>query len=110
MNEEHKTWEELKQQGSGHYKSGGIEPIDLYRSAKPHPSLSAFAVKALTDNIKYSYRMLTTKGVNESDCVKIKHYTELLIAESMQSAELSAKERQQLLDTIKVWNKDNIPD
>lgn len=79
----HKTWDELKQEGSNHYKSGKTEPIDLYRDAKPHTSLSAFAVKALTDNIKYAYRMLTTKGVNESDCLKMRHYTELLMAESM---------------------------
>lgn len=72
-------WEEIKAKGSSHYKSGGTEPIDLYRSIKPHPSLTALDVKALTDNIKYSYRMLT-RGANESDCNKIIHYTEMVKA------------------------------
>ena len=81
---ENKTWDELKQQGSPHYKSGTVEPIDLYRAAKPHESLSAFGVKALTDIIKYSFRMLT-KGVNVSDCTKIIHYTSLAKAEYMEN-------------------------
>jgi len=76
-----KVWDELKNQGSQHYKTGEVEPIDLFRSAKPHGSLSAFGVKALTDTIKYAYRMVT-KGVNESDCDKIIHYISLLKAEN----------------------------
>jgi hypothetical protein len=91
----YKTWDELKLNGSSHYKSGAVEPIDLYRSTKPHPSLSAFAVKALTDNIKYSYRMLTTKGVNESDCNKITHYTALALAEHFEKESgVTAAERE----------------
>jgi len=27
-----KEWEELKSEGSGHYKVEGVEPMDLYRS------------------------------------------------------------------------------
>ena len=81
---EYKTWEELKLQGSQHYKTGKTEPIDLYRSVVPHGTLSAFAVKALTDNIKYSYRMLT-QGVNLKDTAKVRHYTELLEAEVRES-------------------------
>lgn len=27
-----KTWEDIKKGGSGHYKTGSVEPIDLYRS------------------------------------------------------------------------------
>jgi hypothetical protein len=27
-----KSWETLKQEGSQHYKTGGVEPIDLYRA------------------------------------------------------------------------------
>jgi hypothetical protein len=79
---ENKTWDELKKQGSPHYKSGSVEPIDLYRAAKPHESLSSFGVKALADTIKYAYRMLT-KGVNESDCNKIIHCISLAKAEHM---------------------------
>lgn len=71
-----KTWEELKQRGSQHYKTGAVEPIDLYRSAKPHPEYNAFDIKALTDTIKYSYRLLV-RGYSASDVEKIKHYIEL---------------------------------
>jgi hypothetical protein len=62
-----------------HYKTGGVEPIDLYKSVKPHPSLNAFEVKALTDNIKYSFRMLS-RGISNSDAEKVLHYTQLMIA------------------------------
>jgi len=68
------TWEEIKKSGSEHYKTGAIEPIDLLRDLKPHENLTALEVKALTDNIKYSFRMLQ-KGLNPSDLGKIQHYT-----------------------------------
>jgi hypothetical protein len=71
------TWDELKKQGSQHYKTGGIEPIDLLRGITPHSTLSALDVKALADNIKYSTRMLIA-GANERDCNKIIHYTEMV--------------------------------
>lgn len=67
------TWEECKQVGSEHYKTGQTEPIDLYESCTLHPSLNALQVKALTDNIKYSYRMLT-QGINKKDAGKVIHY------------------------------------
>jgi hypothetical protein len=67
------TWDDCKQAGSEHYKTGQVEPIDLYESVTPHPSLNALQVKALTDNIKYSYRMLT-RGMNAKDTGKIIHY------------------------------------
>lgn len=68
------TWEEIKQQGSNHYKTESIEPIDLLRDVKPHHSLTALEIKALADNIKYSFRMLQ-KGLNELDLDKVQHYT-----------------------------------
>ena len=71
------SWQELKQSGSEHYKAGEVEPIDLIKNVKPHESLTALQVKALTDNIKYSYRMLR-KGANHSDCDKIIHYTKMV--------------------------------
>jgi len=70
------TWEEIKQSGSDHYRTGAVEPIDLLRDLKLHPSLTALEVKALTDNIKYSFRMLQ-KGLNASDLGKIQHYTSM---------------------------------
>jgi len=69
-------WDKIKQDGSDHYKSR-VEPIDLMRDLVPHSSLTALAIKALTDNIKYSYRMLT-RGANGSDCGKIIHYTRMV--------------------------------
>jgi hypothetical protein len=66
-------WDELKQRGSTHYKSSGVEPIDLYRS------LGLFNDFALASIIKYAARQ-KQKGLNESDCQKIKHYCDLLIA------------------------------
>jgi len=73
-----KTWEELKQQGSKHYKTGGIEPIDLYRE------LGIFRGFALSSIIKYAARNVG-KGPDENpvstkDMQKIIHYAELLIA------------------------------
>jgi hypothetical protein len=76
-----KTWNELKQFGSRHYKAeGSVEPIDLYRAAIPHSSYNAFDVKALTDAIKYAYRLLV-RGYSESDADKIIHYISLLKAD-----------------------------
>jgi len=73
-----KTWEELKQGGSAHYKlDGGVEVIDLLRCLMPHASLTVLQIKALSDCIKYAARMLT-KGANDSDCLKIIHYTEMV--------------------------------
>jgi hypothetical protein len=69
-------WDKLKRKGSAHYKSGGIEPIDLYKDLQPNPSLNALQVKGLTDIIKYAYRMLSL-GMNDKDIDKIDHYLHL---------------------------------
>ena len=70
-----KTWEELKQQGSNHYKTGEIEPIDLYRSA------GTFRHFAIDSIIKYAYRNSNNEDpVNINDMNKIIHFAELLIA------------------------------
>ncbi len=87
---ESKTWEELKHQGSGHYKTGGVEPIDLYRSAKPHPSYNSFDIKALTDTIKYAFRLLT-RGYLESDVKKIYHYLALYEADMLTQTKKEVK-------------------
>lgn len=74
------AWEDLKKRGSEHYKTGDIEPIDLFKSVPVHalhPSLTLLDAKALTDCIKYSYRMLT-KGASKSDCDKIRHYIDMV--------------------------------
>ena len=83
---EHKTWDELKQQGSGHYKTGGAEPIDIYKSK------GTFKPFALCSISKYATRNMD-KELNIRDMVKIIHYSELLIAELLEQTEVSAEER-----------------
>lgn len=72
---EESDWEILKAEGSGHYKTGTVEPIDLYRS------MGLFTDFALASIIKYAARQ-KQKGVNESDMNKIIHYARLLLAEN----------------------------
>ena len=69
-------WDKIKTVGSSHYRASDIQPIDLLRDVTPHNSLTCLGVKALSDVIKYAFRMLT-KGINESDCNKIIHYAEI---------------------------------
>ena len=66
-----KTWEEIKRGGSGHYKTGSVEPIDLYKSIG---ILQDFAIASI---IKYAARQ-KQKGINVSDLDKIIHYAEML--------------------------------
>lgn len=74
------SWDELKEKGSSHYRTGGVQCIDLYRSATPHPEYNAFDIKALTDVIKYAFRLLT-RGYLAGDVDKIIHYMELYRAD-----------------------------
>ena len=69
----HKKWDELKKKGSDHYKTGGVQPIDLYRAK------NVFQPFALASIIKYATRNFG-KIISIKDMVKIKHYTELLVA------------------------------
>jgi hypothetical protein len=70
------TWEELKQRGMGHYKTGQIEPIDLYRSSG---MLRHFA---LGNIIKYAFRNANPENpLSIKDMEKIKHYAEMMIVE-----------------------------
>jgi len=64
------TWEELKKQGQDHYKTGTIEPIDLYRAA------GAFRHFALCSIIKYAYRNLNSEKVSTKDLDKIIDYAQ----------------------------------
>jgi len=56
----------IKEQGEDHYKTGGVEPIDLMKSITPHPSLDCAEISSLTSLIRYASRMLM-KGLNEED-------------------------------------------
>ena len=68
-------WEAIKQRGSGHYKSSGIEPIDLYKDGG---MLWDFAIASI---IKYAYRNRKDSGnpASSKDIEKIKHYADMLI-------------------------------
>ena len=74
-------WNQLKQGGSKHYKTGTVEPIDLYKSVKPHKSISALSIFAFCNVIKYSFRQLT-QGYKKKDCGKIKHYISMIEIEN----------------------------
>jgi len=69
---------EVKQRGSEHYKTGGIEPIDLYESAE---MLQDFSLASI---IKYAFRCRRTANRTDElmvkDLTKIIHYAEIVIA------------------------------
>lgn len=64
------SWDALKKDGSSHYKSGLVEPIDLYRAGG---ILQPFAIGNI---IKYAYRQ--REAISFSDCDKIIHYAQML--------------------------------
>jgi len=68
-------WEEIKERGSGHYKSPTVQPIDLFRAGG---MLRDFAIANI---IKYAYRNRreSDKPINVKDLEKIKHYADMLI-------------------------------
>lgn len=68
---------ELKEEGSGHYKAGDVEPIDLYKSG------GTFQDFAISSIIKYAFRNrreLVGRKISISDMEKMKHYASLLEA------------------------------
>ena len=72
-------WENLKKRGSDHYKTAGVEPIDLYAAG------GMFQDFALCSIIKYAFRSRTeTKRPQHlliSDLDKIIDYAEKLKAQ-----------------------------
>lgn len=44
------SWDDLKSRGSEHYKTGGVEPVDLYRAG------GMFRHFAICSIIKYAFR------------------------------------------------------
>lgn len=70
-----KTWEELKQNGSEHYKTGGgVEPVDLYLAG------GMFRHFAICSIIKYAFRNREQEEpVNVRDMEKIIDYAQKLI-------------------------------
>ena len=72
------AWEELKNKGEEHYKTGDIEPVDLYLAGD---MLRDFAIGNI---IKYAYRNRTNVGcsrpLNMNDMAKIKGCLQALSA------------------------------
>jgi hypothetical protein len=69
------TWDELKLHGSAHYQTGGIEPIDLYRSA------GLFRTWAIVEIIQHAFRNRNVEiPLNVKDFEKIIDYAQKLIA------------------------------
>ena len=72
-----RPWDELKREGSAHYKTGDIEPIDLYKSGG---MLHDFALASI---IKYAFRSRIEEDIDremlEKNLNKIIHYAELLL-------------------------------
>jgi len=69
------TWDALKSQGSQHYKTGGVEPVDLYLAG------GMFKPFALCSIIKYAFRSREVDGeVFVQNMRKIIDYAEKLIA------------------------------
>lgn len=66
-------WDQLKKNGSDHYKTGGIEPIDLYREA------GIFRHFAICSIIKYAFRNRNNENpVSMKDMDKIIDYAQKL--------------------------------
>ena len=65
-------WREIKSVGSEHYKTEGVEPIDLIKD------LGLLRNFALANIIKYASRNAKSVGVRIKDMNKIIHYAEML--------------------------------
>ena len=78
LHREDLLWEKCKANGSDHYKTGSVEPIDLYRAA------AAFIPFALCSIIKYAFRLLTRwragEPMNPKDLDKIIDYCQKIKA------------------------------
>ena len=72
------SWEALKSQGQAHYKTGGVEPVDLYRAG------NMFHDFALCSIIKYAFRSRLCMDIPREALVsnlrKVIDYAEKLIA------------------------------
>jgi len=69
-----KLWKAIKAKGSAHYKTGGVEPLDLIRAG------DMLHDKAVADVIKYAYRnrRAMNRPVNPLDIEKIRHCADIM--------------------------------
>jgi hypothetical protein len=58
------TWDDLKQQGSEHYKTGGVEPVDLYKAG------GMLHDYCCTSMIKYAFRSRRESNIDRELLVK----------------------------------------
>lgn len=77
----------LKERGANHYKTGGVEPIDLFKSG------DILWENAIGSIIRYAFRC-RKESLREiphvyADMLKIKHYADIIIS----LAEENHKER-----------------
>ena len=75
----------IKDKGSSHYKTGGVEPMDLYKAGG---FLAPFAACSI---IKYAFRMLNGGDWKKSDIEKIIHYAEMIKEEKCQEEETDSE-------------------
>lgn len=70
-------WEDIKKDGSTHYKGNEIQPIDLYRSA------GMLRDWVIGEIVQHAFRNRThiREEINPFDFEKIKHYCEILLAD-----------------------------
>lgn len=67
------TWEDIKKDGSGHYKDGGVEPIDLYRD------IGILRHWVIGEICQHALRNRDMQNpVNPKDMDKIIHYAKML--------------------------------
>ena len=74
-----RAWDALKKSGSDHYKTGLVEPIDLFRAAGMLPHF------AICNIVKYAFRQ--RKAISVADCDKIIHYAQMLKCEAKEGAD-----------------------
>jgi len=69
-------WEDIKKDGSGHYRLGETQPIDLYKTMAP----DAFRHWIMLEIVQHILRNITVPGNNYfNDLSKIRHYVEMLM-------------------------------
>ena len=69
--------EQIRERGESHYKTGGVELVDLLKAIEPNPDLNCAEISALTSIMRYATRMLKT-GLNEKDVWDVETYAKML--------------------------------
>lgn len=73
------NWERIKFSGSDHYKSGDVQPIDIFRSGD---ILLEWVIGEIIQHaFRNRYQATGEKGINSKDFIKIKHYCDIILAD-----------------------------